>query len=193
MSSTFMAVNNPVTLAHPSGKLEDDQMPSTPRTAVFVPNPNEADELSEDTVKTPTRESFSPVIGQKPLPNLVSEAAERSPDVRMDVVEIEDGSISPQEDHLSNDATQPRDVKEGSGGESGEGDPKLNKKKKSQRFFCTEYPPCKLSFTRSEHLARHIRYVDPASITAIITNAQQKTHGRATFPMSLWTTIFATR
>jgi uncharacterized Zn-finger protein len=32
-----------------------------------------------------------------------------------------------------------------------------SKKKKGQRFFCTEYPPCKLSFTRSEHLARHIR------------------------------------
>lgn len=33
------------------------------------------------------------------------------------------------------------------------------KKKKSQRFFCTDYPPCNLSFTRSEHLARHIRFV----------------------------------
>ncbi|KAK7746040.1 Up in starvation [Cytospora paraplurivora] len=32
-----------------------------------------------------------------------------------------------------------------------------NKKKKSQRFYCTDYPPCNLSFTRSEHLARHIR------------------------------------
>jgi hypothetical protein len=32
------------------------------------------------------------------------------------------------------------------------------KKKKSQRFYCTDYPPCNLSFTRSEHLARHIRY-----------------------------------
>lgn len=26
-----------------------------------------------------------------------------------------------------------------------------------QRFYCTDYPPCSLSFTRSEHLARHIR------------------------------------
>ena len=32
-----------------------------------------------------------------------------------------------------------------------------SKKKKSQRFYCTDYPPCNLSFTRSEHLARHIR------------------------------------
>ncbi len=40
---------------------------------------------------------------------------------------------------------------------------KPSKKKKGQRFFCTEFPPCKLSFTRSEHLARHIRYVVESS------------------------------
>ncbi|KIV96797.1 biofilm and cell wall regulator 1 [Exophiala mesophila] len=32
-----------------------------------------------------------------------------------------------------------------------------SRKKKGQRFFCSGYPPCNLSFTRSEHLARHIR------------------------------------
>lgn len=36
---------------------------------------------------------------------------------------------------------------------------KSSKKKKGQRFFCTDFPPCQLSFTRSEHLARHIRCV----------------------------------
>ena len=36
---------------------------------------------------------------------------------------------------------------------------RASKKKKGQRFFCTDFPPCKLSFTRSEHLARHIRFV----------------------------------
>jgi C2H2 transcription facotor len=34
---------------------------------------------------------------------------------------------------------------------------KPSKKKKGQRFFCKDFPPCELSFTRSEHLARHIR------------------------------------
>ena len=29
--------------------------------------------------------------------------------------------------------------------------------KRSQRFFCTDYPPCPISFTRSKHLARHMR------------------------------------
>ncbi|KAI1939972.1 Up in starvation protein [Ophidiomyces ophidiicola] len=32
-----------------------------------------------------------------------------------------------------------------------------SKKKKGQRFYCRDFPPCSLSFTRSEHLARHIR------------------------------------
>lgn len=40
--------------------------------------------------------------------------------------------------------------------DSGEAD-SASRKKKGQRFFCTGYPPCNLSFTRSEHLARHIR------------------------------------
>lgn len=40
-------------------------------------------------------------------------------------------------------------------GEPGDAPP--SKKKKGQRFFCTDFPPCNLSFTRSEHLARHIR------------------------------------
>jgi C2H2 transcription facotor len=46
------------------------------------------------------------------------------------------------------------------GGDDGTdgGDSRLSKKKKPQRFFCTDFPPCTLSFTRSEHLARHIRY-----------------------------------
>ena len=48
----------------------------------------------------------------------------------------------------------------GSDNESENGDSRRpSKKKKGQRFFCTDFPPCQLSFTRSEHLARHIRYV----------------------------------
>lgn len=42
------------------------------------------------------------------------------------------------------------EVEDGEGGDS-------TRKKRGQRFFCEGYPPCSLSFTRSEHLARHIR------------------------------------
>ena len=45
----------------------------------------------------------------------------------------------------------------GSDEESVNADGTKSKKKKPQRFYCTDYPPCNLSFTRSEHLARHIR------------------------------------
>lgn len=41
------------------------------------------------------------------------------------------------------------------------------KKRKSQRFYCTDFPPCNLSFTRSEHLARHIRYGPSAHIQVV--------------------------
>lgn len=41
--------------------------------------------------------------------------------------------------------------------ESVDAEGRPSKKKKGQRFFCMDFPPCKLSFTRSEHLARHIR------------------------------------
>ena len=49
---------------------------------------------------------------------------------------------------------------DGSGNDTGNSEPgRSSKKKKGQRFFCTEFPPCNLSFTRSEHLARHIRFI----------------------------------
>jgi hypothetical protein len=43
------------------------------------------------------------------------------------------------------------------GSKSAGGDSKTPKKKTQQKFHCTDFPPCQLSFTRSEHLARHIR------------------------------------
>lgn len=62
-------------------------------------------------------------------------------------------------------------MEESDEGEDGSDDESVNadgtrssKKKKSQRFYCTDYPPCNLSFTRSEHLARHIRSVISALV-----------------------------
>jgi hypothetical protein len=52
------------------------------------------------------------------------------------------------------------DDQDGSDNDTENGEPgRSSKKKKGQRFFCTEFPPCNLSFTRSEHLARHIRFI----------------------------------
>ena len=56
-------------------------------------------------------------------------------------------------DELMNDS----EGENGSDHEDEAGNAPPSKKKKGQRFFCTDFPPCNLSFTRSEHLARHIR------------------------------------
>ncbi|KAJ5492986.1 C2H2 finger domain transcription factor dvrA [Penicillium diatomitis] len=58
------------------------------------------------------------------------------------------------EDAMNVDSDGERD---GSDQETEPGGAPPSKKKKGQRFFCTDFPPCNLSFTRSEHLARHIR------------------------------------
>ena len=60
----------------------------------------------------------------------------------------------PSSEEHQDEAGSDRDPEEGDGDEE-----RPAKRKKGQRFFCTDFPPCNLSFTRSEHLARHIRYV----------------------------------
>ncbi|KAH6614430.1 hypothetical protein B0J18DRAFT_374582 [Chaetomium sp. MPI-SDFR-AT-0129] len=120
----------------------------------------------QDEATTPTRASFgaAALSSQKPLPTSPfpdsvqvpepsattpkrahSEHSRRSKD--SDDMEMDD---SDGEEHPADDGA-------GSDDESVNGDGTKSKKKKSQRFYCTDYPPCSLSFTRSEHLARHIR------------------------------------
>jgi len=50
------------------------------------------------------------------------------------------------------DSLEPADKSGGSGKSSGR-----VKKKKGTKFHCTGFGSCNLAFTRSEHLARHIR------------------------------------
>ncbi|KAI5863854.1 hypothetical protein GGS23DRAFT_516818 [Durotheca rogersii] len=120
------------------------------------------------TTPTPTKSSFS----QRPLPTSPFPQAVQIPE------SIEEKQISKQPPKREN-SQHSRKSRGGSedmdmddsdgethGGDDGAGSDdesvnadgsKSNKKKKSQRFYCTDYPPCNLSFTRSEHLARHIR------------------------------------
>lgn len=88
----------------------------------------------------------------------------------------------------------------GSDDDSENADGTKSKKKKSQRFYCTDYPPCNLSFTRSEHLARHIRYVlqpyfplENKKQEVLTRRSPQKTHWRTPLPMPLLQTILSTR
>jgi uncharacterized Zn-finger protein len=83
--------------------------------------------------------------------------------------------------------------REGSDDESVNGDSKsASKKKKGQRFFCTEFPPCHLSFTRSEHLARHIRYGVFSTSISQSANIRQQAYRRTAVPVPLLATVLPT-
>ncbi|KAH6608859.1 c2h2 transcription factor [Trichoderma cornu-damae] len=167
MAAAFRPVNTPLTAEIP----RQDMMPpkkSSPRPST-APQSQLQPPPSSDDGKTPTRASFNSVnmTGQRPLltspfpqlpstaeptdnalPHDVSQRSTKSPkrnslDVDMDDSDGETGTV---EDGAGSDAESLN--ADGS---------RSNKKKKSQRFYCTDYPPCNLSFTRSEHLARHIR------------------------------------
>ena len=68
----------------------------------------------------------------------------------------EDVDMMDDDDEAGQDDLDGQEVSENESVNSDSEKPK-KKKKKGQRFYCTDYPPCQLSFTRSEHLARHIR------------------------------------
>ncbi|KAK8002851.1 Cytochrome P450 monooxygenase [Apiospora arundinis] len=138
MAATFRPVNIEV-------KREDSTMAPSP------------------TTPTPTKATFS----QRPLPTSPFPQAVQIPE------SIDEKTVLPQREnsqHSRKSRGDSEDVgmddSDGEGHDDGAGSDdesvnadgtKSNKKKKSQRFYCTDYPPCNLSFTRSEHLARHIR------------------------------------
>lgn len=164
--STFQAVNTTLTVPDPpQGRAGDETTPTTPRpnSRFFTESKGSEDVRVEDpSVKTPTRNSFAGLAGQRPLPS-----SPFTPSRELSETPSNKSNLSREDSMQSVASTQ--DVQMGEGDEedkdgsdnesvlSDSGRP--SKKKKGQRFFCTEFPPCNLSFTRSEHLARHIRYV----------------------------------
>ncbi|KAI4860694.1 hypothetical protein F4820DRAFT_452683 [Hypoxylon rubiginosum] len=124
-------------------------------------------ERSPPPTPTPTKTSF----GQRPLPTSPFPQAVQIPDSIEDNQPTKQTMRRENSEHSrksqgSEDVDMDDSDGEMQGGDDGAGSDdesvnadgtKSNKKKKSQRFYCTDYPPCSLSFTRSEHLARHIR------------------------------------
>ncbi|TKA43388.1 hypothetical protein B0A54_05870 [Friedmanniomyces endolithicus] len=144
------------------GRIFDEQTPTTPKPH-FAQQAREP--VPEESVRdTPTRQSFGGIAGQRPLPDDLL-----SPGRAQEDPKDHDKSLKRDGSHRSSKSGETDDVEMGEGeDEAGEDDGSDNesatsdsqrpsKKKKGQRFFCTEFPPCQLSFTRSEHLARHIR------------------------------------
>ncbi|KAI4280780.1 MAG: hypothetical protein L6R38_004176 [Xanthoria sp. 2 TBL-2021] len=139
--------------------------PTTPR----APTQSQSHPLStpiaeEVSTTTPTRLNFGGVSGQRPLPTSpflssfpLQQPSTNPPNPRL---------FSREHSHRSTQSAGSHDIDmdvsdEGEGASDDEsidaetGRP--SKKKKGQKFYCTDFPPCNLSFTRSEHLARHIR------------------------------------
>lgn len=157
-----------------SSRSGGENTPTTPKpNARFASPPVEATAAQQvSSPKTPTRHSFAGVPGQRPLPSEPLTSIHTPDCVRREESALRrDGSQ--RSDKAQDDGDSDVEMGEGDAEEGAEDDGSDNestttesrgsKKKKGQRFFCTEFPPCQLSFTRSEHLARHIRYADPQS------------------------------
>ncbi|KAK8153039.1 hypothetical protein IWX90DRAFT_234433 [Phyllosticta citrichinensis] len=168
--SGFRAVNTTLTVPEPPpGQPGEENTPTTPRPnkSFYEQQHHQHLDASPDSrpddqsVKTPTRDSFGGVTGQKPLPSPSAPPSHqdskkqlhRNSTLRRGNSDYSQHSAGAQDVDMDNDGGR-----DGSDNESGHSDnDRPAKKKKGQRFFCTEFPPCQLSFTRSEHLARHIR------------------------------------
>jgi hypothetical protein len=169
MPTAFRPVNNPL----PAGETSTEITSPSP----VAPRPTTAPAQGSkplDEATTPTRANFG-------AGTLSSQDARTASELIKSIQVPESGAPTYKRGHSelsgsSKDSSDDVDMDDSDGGhtvdggvttgdESVSGDGKKPKKKKSQRFYCTDYPPCNLSFTRSEHLARHIRYEATPSIS----------------------------
>ena len=168
--SSFQAVNTTLSVPEPpSGRSGGETTPTTPRPDARFQKDAKSGETTtaeDPSLKTPTRNSFIGIAGQKPLPSspfTPSRELSETPSTKRNLSRGQSytstQSVDTAEDVQMGEGDEDDD-KDGSDNESVTSESgRPSKKKKGQRFFCTEFPPCNLSFTRSEHLARHIRYV----------------------------------
>lgn len=158
---TFRPVN---TSLAPNARTGEATTPTTPRPNT-APN-TQAASMHRDDATTPTRANFGALASQRPLPASPFPSTISIPE-NEEVAKKNLRRGDSQHSHKSRDSEDVEMAGDSEDGEDGSDDEsvinadgtKSSKKKKSQRFYCTDYPPCNLSFTRSEHLARHIRYV----------------------------------
>ena len=165
--ATFSAVNTGLSASEGS-QVVRATTPTTPKPDTSISEQPPDIHNDESSPNTPTRHSFAGVPGQRPLPDDPPTAPEL-PSTPQPSSEVKrDGS-----NRSKKSQGESQDVEMGEAGQDDEQDAeddgdsdnesvksesqRSGKKKKGQRFFCTEFPPCQLSFTRSEHLARHIR------------------------------------
>lgn len=158
---TFQPVNSPSLQPDHSREFHDESnTPTTPRArATQISTKQVMVDTGQNLTTTVVTTSASNLPGQRPLPTSPF-AAQAEHGTKISMLQRGGSNNSGQ----SNQTAEEMEVdgsdeeQDGSDNETESGDPgRSSKKKKGQRFFCTDFPPCNLSFTRSEHLARHIR------------------------------------
>ncbi|EXJ67063.1 uncharacterized protein A1O5_09709 [Cladophialophora psammophila CBS 110553] len=132
-------------------RIEDPESPTTPRPGRYASTV--MDESQVAVIDHAFQSRSSPQTTSQPS-SQGTQIDRSDPDrdkssMRRDGGETMSGAMDMDDD----DTGQPGSDNEADPGEADS----ASRKKKGQRFFCTGYPPCNLSFTRSEHLARHIR------------------------------------
>ncbi|KAL9594817.1 MAG: hypothetical protein Q9179_005234 [Wetmoreana sp. 5 TL-2023] len=140
--------------------------PTTPRAPAQSQSQSQPATIAEEqSTATPTRLSFSGLSGQRPLPTSPFRSSLSVQSASSD--QSKPDALSREHSHRSTHSIESQDVdmtlsdeeEPGSDDESVDAETgRPTKKKKGQKFYCTDFPPCNLSFTRSEHLARHIRF-----------------------------------
>lgn len=158
--ATFRPVNTALS-PEPQGHNGEETHPLTPRPST-APN-SQLQTMSRDDATTPTRANFGALASQRPLPTsspfpstITVPSNDESKKTQLNRGNSQHSTKSGESGDVDMDDDDD-EGEEGSEDESVNDDGTRTKKKKSQRFYCTDYPPCALSFTRSEHLARHIR------------------------------------
>ena len=70
---------------------------------------------------------------------------------------------------------------------------KRNRQAPAKTFQCRGYGECRMVFSRSEHLARHIRYtaLPPPFVRTLLTLFSKETHRRTALFLSLLETVLA--
>ncbi|KUJ15010.1 uncharacterized protein LY89DRAFT_127668 [Mollisia scopiformis] len=162
--ATFRPVNTTL-VPESHGRNGEETNPLTPR-------PNTAptaqvQQMMRDDATTPTRANFGTLASQRPLPPAspfpaaipATSNAEtpNKPHKPLNRGDSQHSAKSRESDDVEMGDSDGEDGSDDDGSENADGSRTNKKKGKSQRFYCSDYPPCNLSFTRSEHLARHIR------------------------------------
>ena len=167
MAATFRSVNQDAGLnTTDSQAAVMTPSPATPRANTA---PKSDTTRTADDASTPTRATFTAAAaGQKPLPKDAFPQAVQIPEATEKTKRKTESPHETPASRTRDSMEMDIDESDGEGGDDDAGSDdesvsadgtRSSKKKKSQRFYCTDFPPCSLSFTRSEHLARHIRFV----------------------------------